>query len=145
MRSNKGITLTSLIVYIIVFCIVIGTVATISGYFVKNSDEVVISSNSSEQYNRLTTYLSEDINSINRDSIIIENNNCINITFKDGLFHKYLYNDEKIYYISGKDGTIDKTITICNKIKAYNFKKEDNKLKISITIEGITYNNNYSI
>lgn len=145
MRSNKGITLTTLIVYIIVFCIVIGTVATISGYFVKNSDEVVISSNSSEQYNRLTTYLSEDINSINRDSIIIENNNCINITFKDGLFHKYLYNDEKIYYISGKDGTIDKTITICNKIKAYNFKKEDNKLKISITIEGLTYNNNYSI
>ena len=125
MRSNKGITLTSLIIYVIVFMIVIATVSTLSGYFTTNLDEVTISTNTAQQYTRLTTYITEDINSINRESLIIENDNCINITFKDGISHKYLYNNEKIYYIAGKDETINKKITICDKVEAYSFTKDE--------------------
>lgn len=144
MKSNKGITLTSLIIYIIVFTIVIGTVATLSGYFTSNLNNVVISSDASEQYTRLTTYLSNDINSINFETMDV-GDDYINITFKDGSYHKYLYNDNKIYYISAKEETLDKKISLCVKIEDCNFTYENNKLKISIKIDGITYNNNYSI
>ena len=146
MRSNKGITLTSLIIYMIVFSIVIGTVSMISGSFIKNSEEVVISANSSEQYTRLTTYITEDINSINFKSIKVEED-YINIAFLDGSSHQYIYNNNNIYYISVKDESIDKKITICSKITDYSFEidKEKNNLKISVTIDGITYKNNYSI
>lgn len=145
MRSNKGISLTSLIIYVIVFTIVVATVTTISGYFMKNTDEVVISANSAEQYNRFITYLSNDINSVNFKSATVTDNKAINITFVDGLSHIYIYSNNNIYFISTKDETIDKKITLCKKVESYNFLYENNKLKISVTIEGITYNNHYSI
>ena len=63
MNSNKGITLISLIVYIIVLLIVIGMISTFTKYFYKNADEIVISNNSSENYSRFITYLTDDVNS----------------------------------------------------------------------------------
>ena len=144
MRSNKGITLTSLIIYMIVFSIVIGTVSMITGNLISNTDNVQISVDLSEQYTRLTTYLTDDINSINFESINVEDDK-INITFVNGLSHQYVYNNDKIYYISQKGNSIDKIITLCNKITGHTFLYQDGKLKISITIDEITYNNNYSI
>lgn len=151
MKSDKGITLTSLIIYVIVFTTVIATVSTLSGYLSKNINSVITSSNSSEQYTKLTTYLMSDLNStINLLSVSVENNNCINIQFVDGAFHRYLCYDNKIYYFSEAkkdDGKIElqKKIILCENVDEYSFKYEDNKLKISITIDGITYNNTYSI
>lgn len=146
MKSNRGITLISLIVYVIVFTIVIAIVSTISGYFKKNTDEIVISTDTSQQYIRFTTYLTEDINSINFASLNVSGN-CVDIIFLDGLSHKYMYDDNKIYFILKKDEVTEKIIVLCNEITDYKFEKdqENNKLKISVTIKGITYNNNYSI
>lgn len=146
MRSNKGITLTSLIIYVIIFTIVVATMSTISGYFTNNTNEVVITANSTEQYTRLITYLTNDINSINFKSISVLEDH-IDITFLDNTSHMYVSNNNKIYYISHKDGEIDKKITLCNEVTDYSFviDEEKSNLKISITIEGITYSNNYSI
>lgn len=145
MRSNKGITLTSLIVYMIVFSIVIGTVATISGYFTKNLDEVVILSDTSEQYTRLTTYITNDVNSLNFKKIDIKEN-CLNISFVDGSIHNYIYKNNAIYFISYKQENIDKEITLCDNVTGVSFEyTTENKLKISITIDGIIFNSNYSI
>jgi len=146
MRSNKGITIISLIIYIIVFMIVIATVSTLSGYFVKNADEVVISSKSSQEITRFTTYLSNDINSVNFKSIDVKEN-YISITFMDDSTHKYVYVKNTIYYIALESGRVEKNITLCEDIKNYSFQydQDNKKLKISITINGITYNNNYSV
>ena len=146
MKSNRGITLISLIIYVIVFTIVVATVSTISGYFMKNTDEIVISTDSSQQYTRYTTYLTEDINSINFSSLNV-GANYIEIVFLDGISHKYMYDDNKIYFILKKDEATEKIIVLCNKVTDYKFEndKENNKLKISVTIKGIKYNNNYSI
>lgn len=63
MKSNNGMTIISLIIYIIVLTIVIGTMSMIIKYFYKNMDETVISSNTSDQYSRFIAYISSDINS----------------------------------------------------------------------------------
>lgn len=145
MRSNRGVTLTSLIIYMIVFSIVIGTVATLSGYFTKNLDDVVISSDTSEQYTRLTTYITNDINSINFKEINIKEN-YLNISFVDGSVHHYIYKNNDIYFISYNKENIDKEITLCNNVTDFKFEYTvDNQLKISITIDGLIFNNNYSI
>ena len=65
MKSNKGITLTSLIVYVIVLLLVIGTISMFTRYFYNNLEEVTISNDSKEQYSRFMAYLTEDINSSN--------------------------------------------------------------------------------
>ncbi len=63
MKSNKGMTLISLLIYLIVLFVVIGTMSLIIKYFYENMDETVISSDTSDQYSRFIAYISSDINS----------------------------------------------------------------------------------
>ena len=63
MKSNKGMTLLSVIIYIIVLTAVIGTVSVMMKYFYKNSDETVISANTADEYSRFLAYIADDINS----------------------------------------------------------------------------------
>lgn len=63
MKSNKGMTIISLLIYIIVLTVVIGTMSMIIKYFYKNMNETIISSDTSDQYSRFIAYISSDINS----------------------------------------------------------------------------------
>ena len=63
MKSNKGMSLISLLIYLIVLLVVIGTMSLIIKYFYENMDETVISSDTSDQYSRFIAYISSDINS----------------------------------------------------------------------------------
>lgn len=63
MRSNKGMTLISLIVYIIILSIVIGTTSILIQYFYSNTEETVVSKKTANQYSRFVAYLTDDINS----------------------------------------------------------------------------------
>ena len=65
MKSNKGFTLTSLLVYVIVLLIVTGVISTFTKYFYRNSDELIISNNTNEQYSRMLSYITTDVNSSN--------------------------------------------------------------------------------
>ena len=56
-------TIISLIVYVIVLSIVIGTTSILIKYFYNNTEETVISKNTSNQYSRFVAYITDDINS----------------------------------------------------------------------------------
>ena len=63
MKSNKGMTIISLIVYIIVLSVVIGTTSILIKYFYNNTEDMVISKKTPNQYSRFVAYITEDINS----------------------------------------------------------------------------------
>lgn len=63
MKSNRGITIISLIVYIIVLSIVIGSTSILIKYFYNNTEETVISKKTTDQYTRFMAYLTDDVNS----------------------------------------------------------------------------------
>ena len=62
-KANTGVTLISLLIYIIVMTVVIGTISSVMKYFYKNTDEVILSSDTAEQYSRFVAYMTDDINS----------------------------------------------------------------------------------
>lgn len=63
MKSNNGMTIISLIVYIIILSIVIGTTSILIKYFYSNTEETVVSKKTANQYSRFVAYLTDDINS----------------------------------------------------------------------------------
>lgn len=63
MKAKKGITIISLIVYVIVLSILIGTTSIIIKYFYNNTEETVISKKTANQYSRFVAYITDDINS----------------------------------------------------------------------------------
>ena len=111
MKSNRGVTLTSLIIYIIVLILVIGIMNNFLNYFNKNVNEITIKESSNEQYARFMSYFTKDINS--EDLVFIktgdeESKEYIIFKLKGNLEHQYIYANNCIYYINKEETTIKK-------------------------------------
>ena len=129
MKSNSGITTTSLIIYIISMLIVIATIATITSFFFTNVMNLDQTSHNIGEITKFNMYFIEDIKSKNNKILkISENKNSI--TFLTG--NTYTFQDNSIYL---------NNIRICENITNLQFdkKKEDNK---TIIIVLITIGNN---
>ena len=146
MKSNKGMTVMSVIIYVIVLSVVIGTMSIILRYFYKNTNETVISNDSSQQYTRFIAYFTDDINSGNiiKENVIVTSND-IKLTYKDSSIHEYLYENQNIYYIVSNGGNIDKKIILCSKIEQCQFTKLNDKIMTKIKVGDTVQNLNFNI
>ena len=62
MKSQKGVTLISLTIYVIVMTIVIGIVSVVSTYFYKNVGVALETVNPVTQYNNFNIFFTDEIN-----------------------------------------------------------------------------------
>lgn len=142
LKSCKGITLTSLVIYVIVLMVVIALMSGFSGYFNKNINQITIKEESNEQFTRFLAYLTKDINNENINFAKTGQENDIEyiiIKFEENEEHQYLYKKDSIYYINeGKN----KKIRICNNVNSCDF-EYDNTNKI-LTVNIIINNEEYS-
>lgn len=119
MANNRGITTTSLMIYVIAMLIVIGIIATITSFFYTN---VLNLEDNASEISKFNMYFLEETKKDNNEvtKLAINSNATIQntldyITFKTG--NTFTYRDNSIYYNSSK---------ICENIKG-----------LSITIEEV--------
>ena len=112
MKSEKGITLISLIIYIIVLLIVIGTLSMISTHFYSNTSYLTDSSRYIAEFNKFNMYFVEDVKN-NSNIYSIEENKII---FEDGIM--YTFSNGYIYR---------NKVAICEKISSCIFSKLEEK------------------
>ena len=145
MKNEKGITMTSLIIYIIGLLIVMGLLSSFMNFFYRNINEND-SSKDSEEYSKLILYITNDINSKNIKTIYSETPQKIFIRFNDEKAHEYSCENKKIYYIEYNNGNNPiKTISLCNNVDTCSFTYSDNKITTSVTIKGKTYTNTFNV
>lgn len=134
MKSNKGITLTSLIVYVIGMTIMVATIATLTSFFYKNIDVEDLNSDTN-QYTKFTSVLSKEIN--RKDNSIID---CKQLKDDDGnIIVSY------IIFSSGNQFTFNKdsksiyknNVKICDNVESCDFSYEyfDSKYKIKVSLK----------
>lgn len=127
LKSNKGITMTSLVVYVIVLTIVIALLSGFSVYFYKNVNLITIKEASDEQFTRFIAYLTKDLN---QDDVFFirtgtnngESNNYLILKIDGNIEHQYLFENETLYYI---DKIKNKKIALCNNVNLCNFVYDD--------------------
>ena len=90
MKSQKGVTLVALVIYIIVFTIVISILSVISSFFFSNVNFVKEQANYAPEFNKFNMFFIQDVKANKAASII-----GTTIVFEDGT--KYEYKDESIY------------------------------------------------
>ena len=90
MRSEKGVTLTALVIYIAVATVVISTMGLLSSYFYTNMKLIKTDSNYVVEYNKFNMFFVQDVKS-NTSADDTTNS----IIFEDGT--KYKYEDGSIY------------------------------------------------
>ena len=118
MRNKKGITLTALTIYVIVFMLVIGIVATLTSYFYNNVINFDETTRSYAEINKFNMFFLQDIKEkgvVIQNFIEVDDGKKIGITlYNSNTFETNIYKFEKnsIY----RNGTL-----VCRNIKDFKF------------------------
>lgn len=110
MRTEKGITLTSLIIYIILLIFIVSILSAISNYFYANTSYITEMGKYVSEFNKFNMYFVEDVKN-NSDIYSIDNTK---IVFADGTI--YTYANGAIYR---------NKVEICNNIHGCAFEKRE--------------------
>ena len=90
MKSEKGVTLTALVIYVVVATVVIGALAIISSYFYSNMGYVKDQTEYVSEYNKFNMFFIQDVKTNQKADVVTDT-----ITFGDGT--EYQYKEGKIY------------------------------------------------
>ena len=110
MKSQKGVTLLALTIYLIVLVIVIAVLAIISDIFYNNRDYLTDRTRYMAEYNKFAMYFIEDVKK-NRYAQATGNQ----IIFEDGTVYTYVAESDR--------GIYRNKVKICNNITFCNFSK----------------------
>ena len=138
MRQEKGVTLSSLIVYVIGMSIIIASVATLTKYFYSNINTLTTRTNASKEFTSFNSYF---INETNTRGIKVYTNllntqdNSI-IVFSDGNQFKFAGN---AIYLN--------KIKICKDVNSCEFiyNENTNKITVNLRISNKNFNNEYAL
>ena len=117
MKSEKGITLTSLVVYVIAITIIMSIVATITIFFNKNTKEIKSIANKSNTITRVNEYMLNDIKN-STTANISQNSKTLTLNKKNGEQIKYYIKNSGIYRNKVKLCSDIKNTTNFNELKS---------------------------
>lgn len=154
MKSEKGITVSSLVVYVIALTIIVGTIATMTKYYYGNINKLSSNTSSMEEITKFNTYITEEVN---KASNIIYDCNTQNSDENDNYVIFYNANDKDEtnpksgytqYTFKNKSIYLNK-IKICSNIDDCKFEDVSDtnnyKLKVTLTINGNTKETVYTL
>ena len=125
MKSQKGITLISLTIYVIVMVVLVAIITTLTAYFYKNVDTTSKQDDINKQYTKFLSYFSEEINREENEIVEIDQDNKY-IIFSSGNQYTFVPENEGIY-----QGMI-KIVSNIENCKFEKVQNDDNKIKVTI-------------
>ncbi len=133
MKCEKGITLTALVIYVIVFVFIIGIVSTVTSYFYNNVINFDETTKSYVEINKFNMYFLQDIKS----NDVIFKNFIKKDEVNTGITLYNTKNFETVSYNFENNSIYRNGILISKNIKNVKIEIEDNKvLSIFIQTEG---------
>lgn len=109
MRKNNGVTMVSLIIYVVVMTIVLGVMSSIITSFYNNTDTVQGNVQEIVEFNKFNSYFLKEVKLNNNQVDHVSEDNKY-ILFKSG--NSFSISNNKIYY---------NNIRICDKVQTLEF------------------------
>ena len=125
MKSQKGVTLISLTIYIIVMVILVAIITTLTTYFYKNVEASSEQDDINKQYTKFLNYFSEEINKEDNEIIEISEDKTY-VIFSSGNQYTFVEENNAIY---------QGMIKIVSNIEKCKFEKTEDENKIKVTIK----------
>lgn len=136
MKSEKGVTLISVIIYVIAMLIIIAVITVLTSYFYTNVDINSASEDLNQQYTKFNSYFTEEVN--RKGNKILEIGETQN-NEEEGPQKYIIFSSGNQYtYIPANKGIYMNTVKIAENITDCTFEKNDadGKTKITVTING---------
>lgn len=123
MKKQNGITLVSLVAYVIIMSIVIGVLSSIISNFYQNTDSMQADTKEVIEFNKFNMYFLKEAKTLNNKIDKLENNY---ILFTSG--NSFSYSNNSIYY---------NNLTICKNVKnvSFSFKENERQDIVEVNIE----------
>lgn len=142
MKSQKGITLISITIYVIVMAIVVGIVAILSTFFYSNVNDANEAVDPLTEYTKFNSFFTDEVN--NKDIEVLgcgtTNNGQNYIAFNNGVQYTYIPENEAVYRNRVK---IAKGIKECEfKLDVENYK---NVIKVTFDSGDKVRENTYTV
>lgn len=121
-RSQKGVTLISLTIYIIIMTIVVAIVSVISSYFYTNIRGVSNTIDPLTEYTKFNTFFTDEVNHSNIKILQCETK-YINNNEAEGIENSYIVFDNGVQYtfIAENNGIYRNKVKICKDVKSCTF------------------------
>lgn len=135
MQGEKGITLISITIYVIVMLIVVSVITVLTSYFYTNIDINSVSEDLNQQYTKFNSYFTEEVNKKGNKLLKIgqiesDTGNQNYIIFSSGNQYTYVPQNQGIYRNQVK---IAQNITGC----VFTTNEEENgKITVTVIIQG---------
>lgn len=136
MKAEKGITLISVTIYIIVMLIIVSVISVITSYFYKNVDINSANENLNKQYTKFNSYFVQEVNK--KGNKLLEIGETENSSGNGIQRYIIFLNGNQYTYISENKGIYMNQIKIAENITDCTFTSRENngKTTITVTIEG---------
>jgi hypothetical protein len=92
MKSEKGVTLTALVIYILIATTLISTMAMFSSFFFSNMNIIKDQEKYSPEFNKFSMFFIGDVKN-NKTAEVTTNQ----VTFEDGTVYQYKENEKAVY------------------------------------------------
>ena len=139
MRSNKGVTLTSITIYIVALSIVVAIIKRISVYFYRNLESVSTNTTAIAEYTKFNSYFTDEIN--------IEENEVAECgTDESGMPYIIFFKSQNQY--SYKNNAVYRNkVKIISNVDTCQISYDINTkiITVNLTILGKTYNTSYTV
>ena len=141
MKSQKGITLTSLVVYVIGLALVVGIMAVITTNFYKNVNNNISSIDPINEYTKFNSYFTNEVNQYNIKVLECKQTDEQNyIVFDNGVQYTFVKQNKGIY---------QNKIKICKDVEECTFstgiKNGNDIVTINMKIGDKEYQNEYTL
>lgn len=141
MRTQRGVTLTSLIIYIIGMVMIISIVSVVTTYFYRNIKNVGADINPIAEYTKFNSYFTNETNKENIKILEVSNGgNQHYIVFDNGIQYTFVESNKAIY---------QNNVKICKQVNACTFttgiENGNDIVTVVMTIDGKDYTNKYTL
>lgn len=137
MKTEKGVTLISLTIYIIGMTIVIAVISVVSGYFYKNYNTTSKKIDYVTEYTRFNSFFADEANHSN---IKVLDYDIDYIVFDNGVQYTYIPENRGVYR---------NKVKICNEVEncTFNYEIKNGKavVKVSLQINSKTKETTYTL
>lgn len=132
MQTEKGITLISITIYVIVMLIIVSVMTVLTSYFYKNIDIRSVSADLNQQYTKFNAYFTQEVNK--------KGNQLLEINSKDDQQSYMIFSSGNQYtYIPKNQGIYKNQVKIAQNITGCTFSRHietNGKTTITIAIQG---------
>lgn len=132
MQTEKGITLISITIYVIVMLIIVSVMTVLTSYFYKNIDIRSVSADLNQQYTKFNAYFTQEVNK--------KGNQLLEINSKDDQQSYMIFSSGNQYtYIPKNEGIYMNKVKIAQNITGCVFttnEEKNGKITVTVIIQG---------